>query len=219
MKGTIDLLILSAALISGCASTAAPPRSAQGETFIGYLTPYRGASAGETFKVTTDAITGPLVQVSRVDEGFRGVVRQKVVDLRIEPDAVVGSLDGQPIDLHIEHRDGRVWVQGLYGGRIAGFFFAETAPEGDAECGKLQPWISASSPDEREPASCDAESVGALALMTSYLDENEALALLAVMLLDSSSVSRSSARPGIARQPWVGNPGGRRAASASIGHH
>jgi hypothetical protein len=195
MKTTIALLTLSAALISGCASTAPPPRAARTETFIGYVTPYTGRKARDTYKVTTEGLTSPQVQLARVDEGFRGVVWQMPIDLRVDKDAVTGSLSNQPIDLRIEHKGGTLSVEGLYGGRFAGFFFSDTPGAVTTGCSELQPWISISTTDTSEPASCAAETLGALALLRAHLDEGDTAALLAVMLLGGTSSSGGSRQP------------------------
>jgi hypothetical protein len=222
MRETIVLLTVSAAIVSGCA--APPPRAPSPETFIGYITPHIGASARNTYKVTTLGITSSQAQISRVDEGFRGVVQQLPIDLRVEKGEVTGSLNGQPIDLRIEHKGGKLWVDGLYGGRFASFFFSETPGLRAPGCQQFQPWISSSTSEddaELSPASCDEDSIEALGLLRSYLDEGDAAALLAVMLLSGtgSSGSRSGRAPPAPRALGLASGGGMRPAAPAAGHH
>jgi hypothetical protein len=197
MTRTMRLLILSAALVSGCAS-APPPKAAGSDVFIGYLTFHVGSKAGDTFKVTTDEITSPWLRLSRVDEGFRGVALRQAIDLRLQNGVVTGSFSMQPIELHVRHQGGKIWLEGLYAGRVVSLFFAEQARDSKQVCGPLHPWISLSNGEPGEDpgaASCDVTSVAALAHMRAYLGEDEALMLIAVMALNGSNALPASVAP------------------------
>ncbi len=222
MKRTMRLLVLSAALVSGCAS-ASPPRAAGSDVFIGYLTFHVGSRAGDTFKVTTDEITSPRLRLSRVDEGFRGVALRQAIDLRFQEGVVTGSFGMQPIELHVEHSGGKIWLKGLYAGRVVSLFFGERARDSKQTCGALQPWISLSNgepddaPDEElEAVSCDVTSVAALAHMMAYLGEEEALTLIAVMALNGSNASPASVAPPVGRPLGASTHGA--TAHVSVGH-
>jgi hypothetical protein len=226
MKRAMSLIILSAALLCGCATTpAAAPKAAESDVFIGYVTPHIGPKAGETYKVTTDEVTSPRLRLSRVDEGFRGVASQQPLDLSVEKGEVTGSFGSQPVDLRIDHREGKIWVEGIYGGRVVGLFFAERARDSNEPCGMFQPWISLSTgePDEPpEPSACDVASVATLARMMAYLGEDDALALIAVMTLTGANVLPASSRPNATRHLGLGAARHRTAAPAprpGSGHH
>jgi hypothetical protein len=191
MKRAASLLILAAPAL-GCAATL-PPRAPTPEVLIGYLTPHRGQQAGDTYKVTTNGLLSPKVQISRTEDGFRGTVRRKLIELHVADDEVVGALDGQPIRLRIEHEGDKLFVHGLYSGALVSYRLARGHGE------RVAPGQPAITTELAAPA----EPGEALAIhgVMAKLGEGEAVALLSVMLF--TGVDRQVGPP--ARPTSVGH--------------
>jgi hypothetical protein len=174
---------LSFALIAplyGCAATP-PPLAPDSGAFIGYVTPHRGAKAGDTFKVTTNGLSSATVQIGRAPDGFRGRVRGAPIEVHVEGDELLGTLGGQPIHLRIEREGDKLRVHGLYGGAMAAF---QIATHRDGACDARQPSLSI------EGQSDPCASQDTIQGMRLHLAQNEAMALLSVILFSNAGSYR-----------------------------
>lgn len=103
------------ALIASCAH--APPEPEDVSSFT--LNSNRSAY---TATLTPSQVTGAQFQVSRFPGGFRGTVFGAPVDLRVQPEAVTGSVGAAPVSLHLDRigqQNQITRIQGLYGGHLS----------------------------------------------------------------------------------------------------
>jgi hypothetical protein len=212
MKRAAFLLLTLGALGLGCAP-APPVQSPDSGAFIGYLTPHRGTYAWETYKITTNGISSPSVQIGRSPDGFIGRVRQASIEMHVANHEVTGALGSGPIHLTMAREGDGILVQGLYGGRGVAFRLgrptgkpttpmdmnitsepaqpppAEEAPAAaEAPAPVDAPAAAAGAPPAAAVADARAQAETVRGMMTK-LNEDEALALLAVILLNGTSGS------------------------------
>jgi hypothetical protein len=112
------LLFAIVAGTSGCATGATSARSAGGEHLM--LT---GGGAAHQLRLEGHELYGPRVNVSFLNDGYRGTLDNKhVVDLRPVGDGMIrGFVAGGPTELYIDEGPDGLWVRGLYRGRVSAF--------------------------------------------------------------------------------------------------
>lgn len=199
-KSTLPLLLLASALVTGCAATP-QPKAAGDDDFLGYISYNRGGRrvpVVDVTRVTTRELVSPDLQVSRVNDGFRGVAGRAIIELRPEGDKVLGNRGGLPIALHLTHEGDLLLARGLYGGQLVELRFPrETpapAPRRTADGKLVRTTAESSSPEmiAAHPVVLNSPGMAiggrdtaneTVARMFSRLPENEAVALLAVVYL------------------------------------
>ncbi len=99
----------------GCASAGSSQQS--GPDNAQYFT-MRTAVSTETIRLDGDRLFGPNVEVSRLSDGFRGHVGDRLVDLRTEESKVFGSIGSAHTELYVEDRPTGIAIKGMYGGTL-----------------------------------------------------------------------------------------------------
>jgi hypothetical protein len=108
--------MLGAVMTMGCAGAGAFSQSGP-DNDAQYFT-MRTSVSTETIRLDGDRLFGPNVEVSRLSDGFRGHVGNRLVDLRTENRKVFGSIGSAHTELHVEERPGGFVMKGMYGGRL-----------------------------------------------------------------------------------------------------
>ncbi len=108
------LMVTLAAAATGCAALSGPGASRGNEQYF----TLRTASSTEQIRLDGDRLFGPDVEVSRLQEGFRGHVGNRLVDLRTSEMKVFGSIGSGLTELYVEERPGGFALKGLYNGKL-----------------------------------------------------------------------------------------------------
>ena len=111
--GRIVFLSLAAAA-AGCAGQSAFGGSSGNEQYF----TLRTAASTEQVRLEGNRLFGPDVEVSRMTEGFRGHVGNRMVDLRTSEMKVFGSIGSAHTELYVEEKPGGFVLKGLYGGKL-----------------------------------------------------------------------------------------------------
>lgn len=111
--GRIALFSLAAAA-AGCAGFSGFGGSSGNEQYF----TLRTAASTEQVRLEGNRLFGPDVEVSRLTEGFRGHVGNRMVDLRTSEMKVFGSIGLAHTELYVEERPSGFVLKGMYSGKL-----------------------------------------------------------------------------------------------------